>query len=298
MMIHLPALSGIVLTYLLVFSRVGAMVMLLPAIGQAGVPAMVRLVLALAISVALTPQVQSAYPGVAPQTSIALVIMIAQEVTAGVLVGAMARIIMSSLQVAGYLIATQTGLAYAQTLDPTQGEQGAVLGNFMNLLGVTLIFVTNLHYLVIGAIAGSYRMLPPGGHLPTSDMLQLVVQLVSSSFALGFQLAAPFLVFGFALYRGLGADEARALTFATLVLASIGLIFTNRSRSRSAFATLRSRNVALWWIVAGAVIGLSRASFSPSANWTPSNLCFASLQALRHSGYLRHSSWFGRLGDD
>jgi flagellar biosynthetic protein FliR len=121
-----------------------------------------------------------------------------------VLVGAMARIIMSALQVAGYLIATQIGLAYAQTLDPTQNTQGAVLGNFMTLLGTTLIFMTNLHHLAIGAIAGSYEMLPPGGHLPTGDMAQLVITLVSSSFALGFQLAAPFLVFGFALYAGLG----------------------------------------------------------------------------------------------
>ncbi len=60
MTIHLPALSGIVLTYLLVFARVGAMVMLLPAIGQMGVPSRVRLLLALAISIALTPTVQSA----------------------------------------------------------------------------------------------------------------------------------------------------------------------------------------------------------------------------------------------
>ena len=204
MHITLPALSGIVLTYLLVFARVGSMVMLLPAIGEMGVPSRVRLVLALAISFALTPQVQSSYPAVLPPSTMALVIMVIQEVTAGVLVGAMARIIMSSLQVAGYLIATQTGLAYAQTLDPTQNTQGAVLGNFMTLLGVTMIFLTNLHHMAIGAIAGSYRMLPPGGHLPTGDMAQLVIQLTSSSFALGFQLAAPFLVFGFALYAGLG----------------------------------------------------------------------------------------------
>lgn len=204
MTIHISALSGILLTYLLVFSRVGAMVMLLPAIGEMGVPARVRLVLALAIAFALTPQVQGNYPAIAPQSTVALVIMIAQEVTAGVLVGAMARIIMSALQVAGYLIATQIGLAYAQTLDPTQNTQGAVLGNFMTLLGTTLIFMTNLHHLAIGAIAGSYEMLPPGGHLPTGDMAQLVITLVSSSFALGFQLAAPFLVFGFALYAGLG----------------------------------------------------------------------------------------------
>jgi flagellar biosynthetic protein FliR len=204
MHIHLPALSGIILTYLLVFARVGSMVMLLPAIGEMGVPARVRLVLALAIAVALTPTVQSAYPAQAPQTAIALVIMILQEVTAGVLVGAMARIIMSALQVAGFLISSQIGLSYAQTIDPTQNTQGAVVGNFMTLLGTVLIFATDLHHMAIGAIAGSYHMIPPGGHLPTADMLQLVIQLVSSSFALGFQLAAPFLVFGFAVYAALG----------------------------------------------------------------------------------------------
>ncbi len=99
----------------------------------------------------------------------------------------------------------------------------------------------------------------------------------------GFGFAGVVLaIFGFALYRGLGADEARALTFATLVLASIGLIFTNRSRSRSAFATLQSPNVALWWITTGAVVGPFPDSFSsgaeraisPSVSWTPPKLCF------------------------
>ncbi|MEO7055140.1 MAG: flagellar biosynthetic protein FliR [Rhizomicrobium sp.] len=204
MHIQLPALSGIVLTYLLVFSRVGAMMMLLPGIGTMGVPARVRLVLALALSFALTPTVHGQYPAAAPQTMIALVILIGQEITAGVLVGAMAAVIMSALQVAGFLIASQIGLAYAQTLDPTQNTQGAVVGNFLTLLGTVMIFATDLHHLAIGAIAGSYRMLPPGAALPTGDMAQLVIRLVSSSFALGFQLAAPFLVFGFAIYAALG----------------------------------------------------------------------------------------------
>jgi len=204
MHIHLPALSGIILTYLLVFSRVGAMMMLLPGVGTMGVPARVRLVLALAVSFALTPTVQGQYPAAAPQTMISLVILIGQEITAGVLVGAMAAVIMSALQVAGFLIASQIGLAYAQTLDPTQNTQGAVVGNFLTLLGTVMIFATDLHHMAIGAIAGSYRMLPPGAALPTADMAQLVIKLVSSSFALGFQLAAPFLVFGFAIYAALG----------------------------------------------------------------------------------------------
>jgi flagellar biosynthetic protein FliR len=204
MHITLPALSGIVLTYLLVFSRVGAMMMLLPGIGTMGVPARVRLVLALAVAFALTPTVRNLYPAQAPQTAIALAILIGQEVTAGILVGAMAAVIMSVLQVAGFLIASQIGLSYAQTIDPTQNTQGAVVGNFLTLLGTVAIFATDLHHLAIGAIAGSYKMLPPGAHLPTADMAQLAIQLVSSSFALGFQLAAPFLVFGFAVYAALG----------------------------------------------------------------------------------------------
>lgn len=76
-------------------------------------------------------------------------------------------------------------------------------------------------------------------------------------------LVVVLAIFGLALYRGLGADEARALTFATLILANIGLIFTNRSRSRSALATLQLPNVALWWITAGAIAGLSLILFLP-----------------------------------
>ena len=68
MTIHLPALSGIILTYLLVFARVGAMVMLLPAIGDHGrAGAACGWFWRWRISFALTPQVQSHYPAVAPQ---------------------------------------------------------------------------------------------------------------------------------------------------------------------------------------------------------------------------------------
>jgi len=204
MTIHLANLSGAVLIYLLVFARVGAMVMLLPAIGEAGVPPRVRLALALAISLALTPVVSQTYGNQAPQSVFALGILLAKEITAGVLVGAMSRIIMGALSTAGYLIATQTGLGYAQTVDPEMGEQGAIVGNFFALMGAVLIFATNLHHLAIGAIQGSYTLLPPGAALPTDDMAELAIRLVTGAFVLGLQLAAPFLVFGFAVNAAVG----------------------------------------------------------------------------------------------
>jgi len=70
-------------------------------------------------------------------------------------------------------------------------------------------------------------------------------------------------IFGLSLYRGMAADEARALTFTTLVLASIGLILTNRSWTRPALQTLRSPNPALWWVTGGAVVILALIIFLP-----------------------------------
>ena len=103
------------------------------------------------------------------------------------------------------------------------------------------------------------RRLPRSPDTPLFDRELLKLGFMQGSVLLVVVLA----IFGLALYRGLGADEARALTFATLILASIGLIFTNRSRSRSALATLQSPNVALWWITTAAVAGLCLILFLP-----------------------------------
>lgn len=77
-------------------------------------------------------------------------------------------------------------------------------------------------------------------------------------------LISVLAIFGFTFHQGMGADEARTFTFTTLVLASIGLIFTNRSRSRSALATLQSPNTALWWVATSAVAILSLVLFVPA----------------------------------
>jgi flagellar biosynthetic protein FliR len=203
MSIVFPALEGIVLAYILTFARAGAMIMLLPAIGDAGVPPRIRLAFALAVSAALSPVVADQYPATAPNL-LALATLVAKEVTAGVLIGTMARLIMSALDTAGFLIANQTGLAFAQTFDPGQGVQGAIVSTFLSLIGILLVFESGLHHLAIGAIARSYDLIPPAGAIPTGDMAQLALRLVAGAFALGLQLAAPFLLFGFLIYVALG----------------------------------------------------------------------------------------------
>lgn len=76
-------------------------------------------------------------------------------------------------------------------------------------------------------------------------------------------LAAILLVFVIALKRGQGELDARALAFTTLIVANLGLIWTNRSRSRTVFETLRSPNRALWWITGGALGFLALVLYVP-----------------------------------
>ncbi|MDP2661264.1 MAG: cation-translocating P-type ATPase, partial [Dehalococcoidia bacterium] len=70
-------------------------------------------------------------------------------------------------------------------------------------------------------------------------------------------------VFAISLYRGQNETEARALTFTTLIVANLALIFTNRSWSRTMLATLRSPNAALWWVLGGAVTFLGLVLYLP-----------------------------------
>jgi Ca2+-transporting ATPase len=70
-------------------------------------------------------------------------------------------------------------------------------------------------------------------------------------------------VYAGSLMRGLGELEARALAFTTLIIANIGLIFTNRSWSRIIIDTLRTKNAALWWVTGGALTFLGLALSLP-----------------------------------
>jgi flagellar biosynthesis protein FliR len=203
--VTLPALNGLVLVYFLVFARVGSMVMLMPAVGDRTIPSRIRLMFALAVTVAFAPTVAPSYPQTTPNSVVALAVLLTQEIVVGVVIGTMSRIIMSALSVGGFMIANQIGLAMAQTFDPASpADQGAIIGNFLSMLGTVVVFATNLHYLAIGAVSGSYHLMPPGAALPTADIAELTIRYVSGAFLLGFQLAAPFLVFGFVVNAGFG----------------------------------------------------------------------------------------------
>lgn len=78
------------------------------------------------------------------------------------------------------------------------------MAGFLTLMGITLIMIADLHHLLIGAIDSSYHLFPPGGALPVQDFTENAINIVAQSFAVGLQLAAPFLAYGIVFYAGIG----------------------------------------------------------------------------------------------
>ena len=197
-------LTADVLTFGLVFSRVGTMVMALPALGEATVPPRARLALALGLTLVMAPVVGASYPANAAGNVLVLVGLIVSEILTGLAIGLLVRMMLSAVHVAGNVIATQSGLAFSQTFDPNQGTQSALLSMFLSLLAVTLIFATELHHLLIAGIEHSFTLFPPGKLPATGDLATFAIQTVSGLFATGLQMAAPFLVFGLIIYAAAG----------------------------------------------------------------------------------------------
>jgi flagellar biosynthetic protein FliR len=180
------------------------MVMTLPALGEAVIPPRVRLILALALVILLVPLVGDSYPVGVTGKPMLLVGLIGLETITGLAIGLLLRIVMTAVSTAGNVIAMQSGLAFAQTFDPNQQSQSALVSTFLSLLALVLIFSADLHHLLIAGIKQSFVLFPPGKILPTGDFAKLAIETVSEAFALGVQMAAPFLVFGLILYGASG----------------------------------------------------------------------------------------------
>ncbi len=189
--------------FMLVFARVGVLVMLLPGLGERFLPGRVRLALAVFLTLVLIPVVRPLLPAGAGSVEAALGLMLF-EILIGLMIGLTGRLVMASLQTAGNFVSQALGLSFAESLDPTQGGQAAAVGNFLMLLGIALLFATDAHHVVIAAIRGSYLVLPPGQMPASGDAAKLALTTMGKGFGVALQIAAPFIVFGIIINLGLG----------------------------------------------------------------------------------------------
>jgi flagellar biosynthetic protein FliR len=187
----------------LIFARIGSAMMLLPGFGEFYVLQRFRLLLALLVSLLLIPVLAPALPPL-PGSVAGLLRAVGVEAMIGIFLGTVARILLSGLDTAGNIVSYQLGLSQAQIFNPALQTQGTLTGSLYGLLGVLLIFLTDLHHVLLRALVDSYAVFTPAAVPELGDISQAITRSVAGAFEIGLELAAPFIVLGVIFSIGIG----------------------------------------------------------------------------------------------
>jgi len=144
--------------YLWPFVRIGAFVLVMPVIGGSFVPAQVRLILALALTLVISPilpvRVELEF------LSIAGVVLMMQEVLIGIAIGFAVQLVFDAIALGGQVISMSMGLGFAVFLDRQRGVNIPVLGQLFLMLGMLIFLSLDGHLAIIQLLSDSFRILP------------------------------------------------------------------------------------------------------------------------------------------
>lgn len=172
-----------------VFLRVGAMITLLPAFGEQSVPARVKLGLAAAFTAIVAPALAT-IP--LPTSAVGMVSTGLAETLTGLFMGMMLRLFVIALQVAGSIAAQSTSLS--QLFGGAGTDPLPAMGHVLVVGGLALATIMGLHVQIAKFMLMSYDIVPVGNVIPSEMLTQAGIAEISRAFALGFSLAAPFVI--------------------------------------------------------------------------------------------------------
>ncbi len=192
----LETLPSFVLSVFLVFCRVGACLMLIPAIGSARVPVQVRLMLSLGASAAVAAAIgefAGLRQGTPPLATVAS--LIAVETGKGLFIGFMARFFFAMLQFLAEAASNAIGLSPMIT-SAEDGELMPAMASLITITASALFVITDQHLEVLRALVQSYDVMAIGVSLDQGVEMVNILRALANATLLSLQVCSPFLVFG------------------------------------------------------------------------------------------------------
>ena len=188
----LARLPDLVTSGALVLCRVAGVVAVMPGLGEAEPPMVVRVGVALTLTLLVAPLVKTL--DLASSPPLEIVRLVVTEAACGLFIGWLARLIAMALPIAGQFISVFAGLTSVVQPDPEFGAQASALARLFSLVAPVLILSSGLFVLPLQALSSSYQLIPIGAGVPSADQLGSVLLATTEAFGIGFRLAAPFLL--------------------------------------------------------------------------------------------------------
>ena len=215
--------------FLLALARVSGVIAFVPIPGFSAGPDVSRVILALALTLALFPT----WPALplangAPPAVGRLSGAIALETFWGVTVGLVVSFLLEGIQMAAQTVGLQAGYSYASTVDPTTQADTTTLQMMAQLLAGLLFFAFGFDRQVLHALAGSLES-SPGFPLARDPVaIEAILRLGANIFTSGLRLALPVIALlvlmdiAFALLGRLHAQlQLLSLSFSVKMLAAL-----------------------------------------------------------------------------
>lgn len=189
-----------VLAWLLLLSRIAAMMVGCPLLAHAQVPRLWKAGMAAALAFLLAPLVSLPEPGVLRPEVGVLLPLVVQETILGYALGWLSCLSLQLVASVGGLIDLQSGLANASLLDPVRGEHQSLFTSMMNTVASLLFLQANAPALLVQAVMLSFRLFPLGGtHWVVAPLMAGVLPLGTWFFVQLMGLAMPWVLSFWAL---------------------------------------------------------------------------------------------------
>jgi flagellar biosynthesis protein FliR len=186
-------LTDTILVFLLMLIRITGMLVSAPMFSQSAIPMQVQVGVAIALSVVLFP-VYAAQAVMPAKDLWQFSIIAGQEFIIGALLGFVATLVFTAVQMAGNHLSTQMSLAISQVLDPSTQQQTPILGQFYFIMAILLFLSLNIHHGLIVALGASFDAIPVAGEFIGAGLLSgRITQLGSAMFSLSIMLIMPVL---------------------------------------------------------------------------------------------------------
>lgn len=176
--------------FLLIFVRVTSFFLMMPLFSYRTIPASHKIGLGFFLSIIMFSSVGA--PEIAIDGTYFLLIM--KEALVGLLIGFIAALMMSAIQIAGGLIDFQMGFAIANVIDPQTGAQSPLMGQYLYTIALLFLLTVNGHHLLFDGIFYSYNFVPidqvvvPFGN---QNMAEYIIRAFNKMFIIAFQMSLP-----------------------------------------------------------------------------------------------------------
>ena len=181
---------GQLLVFLVVFARIGGLVVVAPVFGIQQAPKYLRVVLAVAIALMIAPVFwtdEQPEPG----NMATLLIALCREAILGLMMGLALVVVVAGLQAAGRVIGQMSGISLAQVIDPEAGTSTPLFGKFFELTAMAFFLLVGGHRQVLAALLDTFQWMRPGHVGFSASLFETLNEVVAQSFLLALRVSAP-----------------------------------------------------------------------------------------------------------